>query len=659
MPLNATTFYYVVFPCNGSPIFNSNHIPSLDTPPYFPGDPVYVGPMEEVAQQKLQELAFASAFGGKKGVTPREGPPWTARVESVPGKNGALRRQIIITSTFAVLFDSGGSELRTMQERYLAVALVIRCPPDEPRFQFLLENFDRVVRPMLHITLDFGVWGSRYYFERLGRNTSKEWVGELERHPAARKTQCALGDILANTFARRHTFPRMYNWKSEVTITSPSCAALEQTHGATHSVECLVYDALFGVWKFSPDFASRLVAGFLSLSNWKECGLLSNGVKSGGKQSNEEDVEDLFDDENDVYSEYWKSMDSNRGNTDTRVLFESGQCTTVNQHNNHNDSDDKTEGTALAVRSSWKESWGSALTGDTTDRGVSTTSCLLSLHRVGRVVIFCTDPDLAQCLLILAAFFFRDRRVSTTAPGHLCDESPFAGKVDSCANPSSLPVQWVREDYDPNRVNHLIFSPHSVDNTVLIIAPHANMLCRRWQIAKTFSFCPVLVDKSHNSHRQPVQLFRQRLLHDTEMRQDQTIFMALQEALRLPKKSDGAMSCAAFLDFFCGWFVRRCSVARLQKKRQAGGEGEKCPAFVPSVPCGEDAAPTCFSSVSQKEKSESFFHMPHRFADWLRSFTGPTASMGRHVQAVSDIIQCDAFESASSSSQLMQLLIDD
>ncbi|KEG07289.1 hypothetical protein DQ04_10291010 [Trypanosoma grayi] len=560
----AATLYFVVFPCNCAPIFHSNRIPLVeDAPPYAVGDVVYLGRAEEVAQQKLQELAFPLGFGCKSAEL-RSGPLWSCRLESVRKKGEVRYHRLMITSTFVVLVASESGELRTMQTKYAAAALVITCPPDTSQYQFLVENFDSVVRNMLHIALDFAMEAAQLFFVRLSRTTpAEQLMAELEKHPSALRTYHTLGAVLANAFGSTHTIPRLHSRIGELTVTSPPRTSSSKPQHVSGSVGSLLYDALGGLCRFSEEFATSVVAGLLSLSNWEGCGLVRFSAEDKQQQLQQQSGD------KDIYSDYWREME------EQEAKKVGGPLSGVQEECNTNDiacpcrsgapqkqqKQQPDTSSSPMVSSAMSATVRSAHASDTTATGGDTiATCPLSSQRVGRVVIFCTDPDLARSLLITAAFFFRDRCITAGASLQSREFSPFAGKVESCAYPS-LPVQWVMEEYDPNRADPLLCLPHTVENALLIIAPRT-LLCRRLRFSKTFTSNPILVERFKERH-QLVHPFQRQTLEAVQMLPDDTIRAVLRQARWLQKSSGGAVSCAEFLESSMVRLMRHSRACRL------------------------------------------------------------------------------------------------
>ncbi|RNF08479.1 hypothetical protein TraAM80_02704 [Trypanosoma rangeli] len=578
----ASTFYFVVFLCNRSPIFHSNRIPQCeDTPPYTPGDLVYFGPAEEVAQQKLQELAFPLGFGCKSSFT-RNGPLWSSRLECVRTRDKVRYHRMIIVSTFVVSVAVESGELWTMQTKYAAVALVVTCPADKPYHRFLVDNFTSVVRNLLHTVLNFAMKATQLFFLRLSPTTAVgKLVTELERGSQALQTHRTLGSILVNAFAHEHAIPRLHSRLVNVNVPDFFCAFTRKLSCATDFIENLLSGALHGLCCFSESFTSRVIAGLLSLSNWERWGSGQANVEARQPRHNVEEGAETVDN----YGNYWRHMEraersssgsscgGNNNNTYGALSLVLERCKSVGKNNNNStiscvdtESISVTAGTQRLDRLDFNSVSRTDSAPSTAARSTVTTTdvaCSLSSQRVGRVVIFGTDPELARCLLILAAFFFRDYCTTVGTSSCQCDEAPFAGKVLSCAYPS-FPVQWVMEEYDEARVERLLFSPYSVDNLVLIISPRGEV-CNRMRLEKRFSLIPILVEKFKENF-QPVCPFQQRTLSVVRMLPDKMITSAIRKAQRMRKKSCGAVSCVVFFESFMLRLVRQSQLCYLQQQ---------------------------------------------------------------------------------------------
>ncbi|RNF03948.1 uncharacterized protein Tco025E_08055 [Trypanosoma conorhini] len=589
----AATFCFVVFLCNRSPLFHSNRIPPReDTPPYAPGDIVYFGPTEEVAQQKLQELAFPLGFACKSSYT-RNGPLWNSRLESVRKLDKVRYHRLIITSTFVVSVAVESGELRTMQTKYAAVALVVTSPADKPYHQFLVNNFASVARNMLHTALSFAMKATQLFFLKLSPTTAVgKLVAELERGSQALQTHRTLGSILVNAFAHDHAIPRLHSRLANVKVSSFFLASARQPPCATDSVGNLLSGALHSLCCFSESFTSRVIAGLLTLSNWERCGPGQAHVEAQQPRHGVGEAAEAVD----IYGDYWSRMETAEGRSCSScggnissgsgsgggsgeqknygiVSPVLGPCQSVDRNNSNNivsygdtESVSATVGAQRLDRSDFNSASMTNSAPSTTARSTDPGNdvfCLLSSQRVGRVVIFSTDPELARCLLIVSAFFFRDHRAIIGTSSRLCDDVPFAGKVLSCVYPS-FPVQWVMEEYDEARVERLLYSPHSVDNLLLVIAPRSGV-CDRMRLEKRFSLIPILVEKFKKGF-QPVCPFHQRTLSVVRMLPDKTVSSALQKARRLQRKSGGAVSCAVFFEFFMLGLVRQSQLCHLQRQ---------------------------------------------------------------------------------------------
>ncbi|KAH9597649.1 hypothetical protein LSM04_005914 [Trypanosoma melophagium] len=594
---NAVTFYFVVFPCSAAPIFHSNRLPILhDTPPYTQGDVLYLGPAEEVAQQKLQELAFPLGFASKSSVA-QHGPLWSSRVEFVRKMGNVQCVRLMMASTFVVSIASESVSMRTMQTKYAAVALVITCPPDKPYYRLLLDNFDSVMRQLLHISLDFAMSATQHFFFKLSRTlTAERLAAEMERHQSAVHTYHTLAAILVNAFTHKYSLPRIHGRTGVLNIDgeygSSSSAVSNRSHIAKVSVDSLVYDALSGLCRFSDKFASSVVAGLLSLSNWENYGLISHQRRYGDQKNNQPHQQ--FDSD-DIYSDYWKSMEAEEKSTldSTEHRPSSDKSSSINdvaQKNNWSRGLESTAGASSFVSAVRHSRESSIVTGITSPTG-TTTTCSLTLNRRGRVVIFCTDPILARRLLAIAAFFFRDSPIAARSTSYSSNPTPFAAKVESCAH-SSVPVQWVAQEYDPRNVDELLCSPHTVENLVLIIAPRT-MVCRRLRLIKTFSTNPILVERFRERF-QPVRPFHFQVVDNEEILSDDTVRAALKEALVLQKKTGGAVSCVEFLESFMVWIVQlSCTSHRLHQIQD-----ETLPFVSCNSPVTKDAVAVNFSFSS-------------------------------------------------------------
>lgn len=596
---STVTMYFSVFPCNCEPIFCSNRIPLLrEAPPYCDGNVVYIGPAREVAQQKLQQLAFPRGFGCKN-MEVRSGPSYSARFEQVR-KRGVLRyHRIKIASTFVALVVSENGELRTIQAKHTAVAVVITCPPNTPHYDTLLQNFDSVLRYALHVSLDFAMWATQRFFLKLSRTAAfKELVAELEQHDRALETYSVVGAILANALTYTSPIPRICSGAS-VTVASsaserlqssshdPAVSPVRNSGVFSSNPNVLVYEALRKLRGINERFTSRVVAGFLSVSCWEGYGLsyrngtgicVCNGIAEAqqqkGQQLNLSDGRSVGKaagfkcDADDIYADYWQFMEEEERQREKEAhesLRNVSGGTNSDEHEPGGDESDvwKSEPNADIPESQaavTEERNSSPHATESATSGTSALSCPLSLSRVGRVVIFCTDPEIAKCLMILAAFFMRDRRViaSTTAP----DMTPFAGRVESCAH-SSLPVQWLMEDYNPRRFERLLCSPFTVENIVLVIDPRS-LVCQRLRVHKTFSVSPILVERFGERHP-VVRPFQKLLLGNVRVASDAVITSALRLACKLHKLGDPSSSCTKFLEWFVVCLVGRCHAIRFEK----------------------------------------------------------------------------------------------
>ncbi|ESL07082.1 hypothetical protein TRSC58_05235 [Trypanosoma rangeli SC58] len=642
----ASTFYFVVFLCNRSPIFHSNRIPQCeDTPPYTPGDLVYFGPAEEVAQQKLQELAFPLGFGCKSSFT-RNGPLWNSRLECVRTRDKVRYHRLIIVSTFVVSVAVESGELRTMQTKYAAVALVVTCPADKPYHRFLVDNFASVVRNLLHTALSFAMKATQLFFLRLSPTTAVgKLVTELERGSQALQTHRTLGSILVNAFAHDHAIPRLHSRLVNVNVPNFFRVFTGQSHCATDSIESLLSGALHSLCCFSESFTSRVIAGLLSLSNWERWGSGQANMEARQPRHGVEEGAETVDN----YGNYWRHMEraersssssscSGNNNTYGGLSLVLEQCQGVDKSNNNNviscvDTEsisvtagaqrlDKVDFNSVS-RTNSAPSTAALSTVTTTD-----VVCSLSSQRVGRVVIFGTDPGLARCLLILAAFFFRDYCANMGTSSRQCDETPFAGKVLSCVYPS-FPVQWVMEEYDEARMERLLFSPYSVDNLVLIISPRGEV-CNRMRLEKRFSLIPILVEKFKKDFP-PVRPFRQRTLSVVRMLPDKIITSAIRKAQRLRKKSCGAVSCTVFFESFMLWLVRQSQLCHLQQQC-AETEAQTASLFSTT-----SLLSTPSRSADSSHASRVGSHMSRLF-----SFFGRKDGGAAHLQSLSRLSSSDA-----------------
>ncbi|EKF30995.1 hypothetical protein MOQ_005174 [Trypanosoma cruzi marinkellei] len=679
---SAVTFYFVVFLCNRSPIFHSNRIPLRDdTPPYTPGDIVYFGPSDEVAQQKLQELAFPLGFGCKSSLT-RNGPLWNSRLESVQKRGKVRYHRLMIASTFVVSVALESGELRTMQTKYAAVALVVTCPADRPYREFLEENFDAVVRNMLHVVLNFAMKATQLFFFRLSPTTVVgELVTELERDPQAIQTYGTLGAILVNAFAHSHAIPRLHSRMLDTNVFNLSCSSSSQPRNTTETVGDLLSGALRVLCSFSETFTSRFIAGLLSLSNWERWGSGQSNMDPQQQGHCTGDDGDRID----IYGDYWNRMEmverSSSGSGDNINI--SGllspvleRCQNIGNNNNNNnitssysytESIAATAGAQVLHRldfNSVSRTTSAVSTIAHSTAPITDVVCSLSSERVGRVVIFCTDPELARCLLILAAFFFRDHRATVGMSSRLCDKTPFAGKVLSCIYPS-FPVQWVMEEYDETRVDRLLSFPYSVDNLLLVIAPRVGV-CNRIKLEKKFSLTPILVEKFKKGFH-PVCPFQQRTLSVVKMLPDKTVSSTLRESQRLQEKSHGTVNCAVFFEFFMLWLVRQSQLCYLQ---QRFSEVEATSLSVAYTPLKVEGSTHVSSRIgSHVTKLFSFFSrsngdvvdrrcFPHRVSPAAASPSIDVSTTAHPTRVPSDNGSDGMFGCVQENSQLMGLLTE-
>ncbi|ORC84184.1 uncharacterized protein TM35_000481450 [Trypanosoma theileri] len=690
----AVTLYFVVFPCNSAPIFHSNRIPRRDdTPPYTPGDVIYLGPAEEVAQEKLQGLAFPLGLPSKSAVTQR-GPLWSSNVEFVRKMGDVRYVRLMIASTFVVSVASETEKMRTMHTKHAAVALVITCPPDKPYYQLLLDNFDGIMRQLLHISLEFAMGATQQFFFRLSRTlTAVRLASEMERQDYALRTYQTLASVLVNAFTHKFSIPRIHSRAGELNVDSKYVSSSSSSNipqVAKVSVVCLVHEALYYLRRFNEEFTSAVLAGLLSLSNWESYGLISHPRRYGDEQHNQQHqdfaaaADDDDDDENDsnynnddIYSDYWKIMEAREKYTLTspeQRLSSDKSSSSSSSKSNSNDAapkndwseDVKFTETSSAVSAGNDSRRTSDVMGVAGAAGTRTT-CSLSLNRKGRVIIFSTDPKQARYLLIIAAFFFRDSPIAARSTGHSVNPIPFAAKVDSCAY-SSLPVQWVAQEYDPHRVKELLCSPHSVENTVLIIAPRA-MVCRRLRLVKTFSTNPILVERFRERF-QPVRPFQSQLVNDEEMRSDNTVRAALKEALFLHEKTDGVVNCVEFLEYFIIWILRRsCTSHRLQQLQE--GETKSfvsCDLLTTNNPHALSFSLGSFGSIGSvssllRPDAEGGFFRFSRFFNHKKSSTtrvsgGNASPANGHSRAYAVGFTDMDLEDTTVGSQLMRLLTE-
>nr|CCC93286.1 conserved hypothetical protein [Trypanosoma congolense IL3000] len=590
------TFYFSVFPCNCPPIFCSNRIAALRTaPPHCPGNVVYLGPAAEVAQQKLQELAFPRGFGCKTADL-QNGPLFNACFEQVR-KRGVLRyHRIKVASTFVALVVSENGELRAMQAKHTAVALVITCPPNAVHYDTLLQNFDSVVRYALHVSLDFAMWATQRFFLNLSRTTTaKDLVTDLEQHDRALETYNVVGSILVNALTFTAAVPRFHrsiqgiphaHLSRHVQQSFPAFPAAAssppqcQVGTSASDADVMVYDALYKLRNFNEAFTSRVVAGLLSVSNWEGYGIFHNTSGGNGVSIGEEKLQhnpphrrgqigrtSESTDVDDVYRDYWRQMEESerrqREGDSVSSVCNAGVEMSSGLIEHHGDGSDlwKLEGGGgrelSSPLSSAQEYISNPVGAGAETAGPEVAACPLSSCRVGRVAIFCTNTHVAKLLMILAAFFMRDRRVVTSAESP--DLSPFAGCVESCAH-SSLPVQWLREEYNRRRFERLLCSPYTVENVVLIIAPRS-LVCQRLRLQKTFSVGPILVERFGERH-QVVHPFRKRLLSSLKVLPDAVITNAVRTACRLQRPGELSSSCTRFLEWFVVWLIGRCHAIR-------------------------------------------------------------------------------------------------
>ncbi|KAG8344523.1 hypothetical protein ERJ75_000461400 [Trypanosoma vivax] len=573
------TLSIVVFPCNSCPIFRSNRIPQLaNSPPHNPGDVVYIGVTEEVAQQRLQEIAFPRGFGCKSDAT-SNGPSFVTCIEQVKRGTTLRYHRVMITSTFIALIASQQGSLHTMQTKYAAVALILTFPACSPYYSMFLENFDIGARQMLNISLAFAMWATQRFFVRLsiatkariaGSSVTADVVAELEQHTKSFETYNILAAALANALTRSHVVPRLHGRAGSLVFGCPvsnssHSSVTRPVNGSPNlfvgEVEDCVYKALRSLRHFNEQFASCVVAGLLCVSNWNKrvvnySGALHGGITAGNRHTTDgsNGIKGLMNSENDLYQDFWNAMEEK----EWKSAAEGAAQRDVDRVGNAS--------AKIGRRGRLKGQQATSLSASS----VSFPQMRLpasqppSPGRVGRVVIFCTNPDLARHLLVVAAFFFRDgRRASCEGdadsdvekqPGETLNAVPFGGRVETCAY-SSLPVQWLMEDYDALRVDELLCSPYTIDNVVLVIAPRL-LACMRFCVKKTFSTSPILVER-FGDHHPVVQPFKQRLLSRVKILPDKLIEKVLKVVCDLKQKSPASKVCTEFLECFIAWFVQR------------------------------------------------------------------------------------------------------